>query len=202
MIPGNEVINVKEKFPTISIRGVEDYQDEADLIKRMKVQNEHIKEKLEGGSHFSVVFSKEHNESNEFQVVARVSDDLRAVMKANGDKIFLGFKSLRVTDRFYVKSCSQCHKYGHYRADCTSSPSCGYCCSQEHESANCPVHAAKDHAKYKCTNCEEHNKPSDGHSSRWHKCPTFVEIQKKMMQNIPYYAKNVKTSDRQTDTQA
>ena len=192
-------MNVKEKFPTISIRGVVNYVSEEDLIKRVKDQNEKVKEKIDNGSHFSVVFSREYkgkdddeetDEEKEYQVVVRVSNDIRAAIKACGDRIYLGFKCHRIVDRFYVKSCSRCHKFGHYRADCTSTPCCGYCCSQEHESTDCPVYAAKDQANYKCTNCETANKKSDGHSSHWHQCPTLVETQKKMMQKIPYYAKN------------
>ena len=204
-IPENEVVSVKEKYPTISIRGVDNYTTEEELITRIKSQNEGIKERLDNGSHFSIVFSKEHDvktrngeELKEYQVVARVSEDIRAVIKASGDKIFLGFNSHRVVDRFYVKSCSRCHKFGHYRADCTSStPCCGYCCSNEHDSFNCPLHAAKDQTNYKCTNCEENKRKSDGHSSHWHKCPTFLEIQKKMRESIPYYTKNSKRENRQ-----
>ena len=200
-IPGNEVVSVKEKGPTISIRGVQNYVSEEDLIARIKDQNEGIKEKIEDGSLFSVVFSKEHNvredsEVKEYQVVVRVSEGIRDVIRANGNKIFIGFNSHRVVDRFYVKSCSRCHKFGHYRAECTSTPCCGYCCATDHESNNCPVHAVKNQTEYKCTNCKEHNKTSDGHSSHWNKCPVFLEIQKKMMQGIPYYAKNGRGSQQ------
>lgn len=205
VIPGNRIINVKEKYPTISIRGVEDYTSEADLITRIKVQNVEIKEKLEAGSHFSVVFSKEHKKGDlrengqpkEFLIVARVSDDIRSVINANGNKIFLGFNSHLVVDRFYVRSCSKCHKFGHYHADCTSNQICGYCCSENHDSQNCPIHREKNCARYKCTNCEALGKVSEGHSSHWHKCPALLEVQKKIMRNIPYYAKNEKSRDCQ-----
>ena len=205
VIPNNKIVNVKQKCPTISIRGVENFISEEELIARINDQNTEIKEKLENGSQFSVVYTKEQRqndtdedgETKEFQVVARVSDDIRSIIKANGDKIFLGFKSLRVVDRFYVKSCSKCHKFGHYHADCTSIACCGFCCSEEHDSQNCPIHQAKDHTNYKCINCKNLGKPSDGHSSHWHKCPAFLEVQKKMMKNIPYYSKNEMSNDRQ-----
>ena len=195
-------VSVKERCPTISIRGLREYVSEEDLVRRIKDQNEGIKEKLENGSKFTVVFSKEHNvrensEAKEYQVVARVSEDIRAVIKANGNKIFIGFNSHRIVDRFYVRTCSRCHKFGHYRADCPSTPCCGYCCSPDHESNTCPVHAEKNHHGYKCTNCEEHSKKSEGHSSHWNKCPTYLEIQKKIMQGIPYYAKNGRENSRQ-----
>ena len=60
---------------------------------------------MEGGSELVVVFTKEHKlegeEEGESQVVARVSVDIRAAIKSNRDKIFIGFNSHHVTDRFY-----------------------------------------------------------------------------------------------------
>ena len=109
---------------------------------------------MENGTEFSVVSTKEHKRkfddqprtdettSSEFQVVARVSDDIRKSFKMNKDKIFIDFTAHYVTDRLYVKSCSNFHIYGHYHAECTSKPSCGYCWAEGHTSAQCPVHEA------------------------------------------------------------
>ena len=124
------------------------------------------------------------------QIVARVSEDIRQVLQSAGDKIFIGFSAHRVFDRFYVKACAKCHRFGHYHADCQSAPSCGFCGEGSHESKNCPVHQSKEQSKYKCVNCEDKGKPHEGHSSHWHKCPSYIDEQKKMKINIPYYAKN------------
>ena len=201
--PENTVHTVKNKCPVITIRNVLNFVDEADFIEKIKSQNQSISEKLAGGSEFSIVFTKQHEmrpgfdhsegntgENTVHQIVARVSEDIRHVIKTAGDKIFVGLSSLRVFDRFYVKSCAQCHRYGHYHADCDSTPCCGYCGSENHLSKDCPIHQAKEETKYKCVNCKDAGKPCDGHSSHWHKCPTYIEQQKKMMKNIPYYAKN------------
>ena len=77
-----------------------------------------------------------------------------------------------------------------YHAQCEAKPSCGYCGAENHSSKECPVHREKDQTKYKCVNCKEAGKPDVGHSSHWQKCPTYIEQQKKMKKNIPYYAKN------------
>lgn len=195
VIPGNKVISLKHKCPTITFRGIEEYTTEEELIDRIKAQNEQIKSKLENGSTFTVVFTKEHkqnpdDEKGEFQVVARVSEDIRAVIKANREKIFLGFKSHHVTDRFYVKTCSNCHQYGHYHANCTKQASCGYCSSTDHLTTQCPVHKENDQTKYKCTNCEANGRESAGHSCFWKKCPTYIDQQNNVMRSIPYYSKN------------
>ena len=109
-----------------------------------------------GSSEFSVVFSKEQNNpqqvGNEMvsTVVARVSEDIRECIKAVNDRIFIGFSACKVFDRFYVKSCAACHRFGHYHAECESAPCCGYCGAADHTSQQCQIHQQKKQDKYKC----------------------------------------------------
>jgi uncharacterized protein (DUF4415 family) len=195
-IPGNRIVNVKQKCPTISLRNVSGYVEETEFIEKIKAQNKAIKEKIEAGSEFSVVFSRQNkntthepvNQEVSHLIVLRVGDDIRDALKAEGDRIFLGFSSYRVMDRVYVKSCAKCHKFGHYHADCTNVDCCGYCMSEDHTSDQCQVRKEKDPKKFKCVNCKEANKIHEGHSSHYNKCPTYLQIQKKTMLNIPYYA--------------
>ena len=197
-IQGNTILNVKSKCPVITIRNVDVFENDEDFIEKVKAQNPVIKERLDNGSEFSIVFKKEHNVNygknglildrveKAFNVVARVSDDIREALKAANDKLYIGFAAHRITDRFYVKSCAACHRFGHYHKDCDRKACCGYCGDEAHESKHCPVHSEKVQASYKCVNCEDAGKKSDGHSSHWHKCPVYLERQKKVMNNIPY----------------
>ena len=73
-------------------------------------------------------------------VVVRVSEDIHKLIQTNGNRIFIGLTSHRINDRFYVKACAKCHRYGHYHADCSKKACCGYCTSEEHESKVCPVY--------------------------------------------------------------
>ena len=198
-LPGNTIVNIKTKCPVINIKNVADYVSEEDFIGKIKAQNPKIREKLENGSEFTVVFTKEFENIQRdtqpgikvHQVVARVSQDIREVLKMNNDRIFIGFSAHRIFDRFYIKTCAKCHRFGHYHANCSDhNPCCGYCSSEDHVSDNCPVKAEKDVRKYKCVNCNDAGKTSDGHSSYWFKCPAYLEQQNKMKINIPYYAKN------------
>ena len=194
-ISGNRIINIKQKCPTISLRNVTDFVDEEDFITKVKAQNDVIRDKIESGSEFSVVFTRENKVIEDEQsvlIVLRVGNDIRDSLKSNNDRLFFGTNSYRVMDRFYVKSCAKCHKFGHYHAECTNTPCCGFCHDESHNSENCPIRKTKDHTQYKCVNCKDKNIPHDGHSSHYSKCPTLIEIQKKTMLNIPYYAKNVK----------
>ena len=126
-----QIINVKDKSPKILIRNVTNYVSESDFVEKIKLQNSEIREKIENGSEFSVVFSREQAKSQHtphiekgdrigYQLVLRVSEEIRRIIKTNGDRIFMGFNSHRVFDRFYVKSCVKCHRFGHYHAECTS----------------------------------------------------------------------------------
>ena len=199
-LPGSKVIRVKEKCPTVAIRNVPNYTDEEEFKTLVKVQNPLIKDEIEKGETFEIVFTKEQHKSDqveedrnvikEFMVVIRVSDEIRKVIKNSNNKVFLGFTAHHVTDRFYVKCCTKCHRYGHYHADCKTSASCGYCWSPDHQSSQCPIYKAKKPSKYKCINCHDNKREHSGHSSHWNKCPTYLELQKKLMKTIPYYSKN------------
>lgn len=197
-IPGSRIVNVKQKCPSISIRNVTGYVDEEVFIEMVKAQNKVIKEKIESGSEFSVVFTKKNMNKSQsddkeagYLIVMRVGNDIRDALKSEGDRIFIGFSSYRVMDRVYIKSCAKCHKFGHYHAECTNAECCGYCMSEDHTSEQCPVRVEKDHSKFKCINCKDANKLYEGHSSHYNKCPSYLAEQKKTMMNIPYYAKNM-----------
>ena len=97
-----------------------------------------------------------------------------------------------------MKSCAKCHKFGHYyHAECTNNACCGYCMSEDHDSEQCPLRKEKETSKFKCVNCKDANKVHEGHSSHYNKCPTFLEVQKKTILNVPYYAKNRLRNRRQ-----
>ena len=83
--------------------GVEEEKvvDEASFISAVKTQNPEIAGKIDAGSEFRVVFTKEHklkegekpyvdNETNSsYQVVVRVNEDIRQILKEKGDRIYI-----------------------------------------------------------------------------------------------------------------
>ena len=181
-LPGNKVVKVKQKSPTITIRDVLEYENSEEFIENVKSQNPEIKERIECGDECTVVFAKEQEKARSgrqfavaqqktHQIVLQVSEEIQDIIKRNGNKIFVGFLSLRVIDRFYVKACDKCHELEHYHADCTTNAVCGFCLSSEHESKDCPAKRGNDLTSFKCVNCKERGKEFQGHSSHWHKCP-------------------------------
>ena len=92
------------------------------------LQNPVIKDMVNQGSEFSIVFTKEPPENKSYhQVVARVSDDIRSFIKSSDNRLFYDLLCLKVIDRFFVKRCNNCQKFGHYESDCQNSVCCGYC---------------------------------------------------------------------------
>ena len=185
------VVELKARLPTISILDVTEFSSKEDFVEKIKQQNPRLKEKIDQGSEFSVVFSRKPNEAwpenKKFhQVVVRVSDDIRQIVKQSNNKIYMGLHAHRVVDRFYIKRCNKCEQFGHYQRDCTNKARCGYCMGH-HLSSECREVKEGDHQHYKCFNCKDTGQNETGHSTRWHNCPVYLEQQKKARKSIPYY---------------
>ena len=85
---------------------------------------------IENGQEFSIVFLKEPRDNSKFyQIVARVSSDIRSAIKSLGNKLYIGLISFNVHDRFFIKRCNKCQGYAHYHYSdqCTQGLVCGYC---------------------------------------------------------------------------
>ena len=55
---GNEVVKLKSKLPTITILNVKEFVSKEDFVEKVKRQNPRIKEHIDKGSEFTIVFSK------------------------------------------------------------------------------------------------------------------------------------------------
>ena len=191
----HKIVELKSKLPTISILDVKDFSSKEEFIEQIKLQNHNIKHLIEEGHEFSIVYCKNpretaNNENKHFQIVVRVGVEIRKAIKANKDKIFMNLSAYRVVDRFYVKRCNKCQKFGHYEKDCQNEMCCGYCCSHEHMSKDCKTVQPSDHKSHACINCKDTKRKEKGHSSMWYKCPAYMEMQNKVKKTIPYYQKN------------
>ena len=184
----NNVAKIDSKLPTITISDVADFSDRAEFINKVKHQNPKIGEQIDTGSVFNIVYSRELNsDPTKHQVVARVSSEIRDIIKANGDRLYIGLMAYRVTDRFYVKRCNKCQEFGHYYADCKSTQCCAYCKSAEHKSSDCELKGSVDKSSFECVNCERAGKDGVVHSAHWGKCPVFLEKQNRVKMSIPHF---------------
>ena len=98
---------------------MKEFPTKEEFIEKIKKQNPKVKQLIEEGSEFSIVYTKSPGGENKYhQVVARVSEEIRKAIKENKDRIHADLLAYRVVDRFYVKRCQNCQKFGHYEKDC------------------------------------------------------------------------------------
>ena len=113
----HEIVELKSKQPTISILDVKDFSTKEEFMEKIKNKNPKIQQLIDKGSTFSIVYSKDPKSNNNvdgrkfYQVVARVSDDIRKAIRSNKDKIFVDLQAYRVVDHFYIKRCNKCQKF-------------------------------------------------------------------------------------------
>ena len=124
--------------------------------------------------------------------MVRVSPAIRDAIHNHWNKLNIGATCVRVHDRFYIKRCNRCNKFGHYKDKCSEASSCGTCTSEVHETDVCPNKNKEGTAHLKCINCKKAKEQFHGHSASYYKCPTYLLAQKKLKSNTPYYqaAKN------------
>ena len=181
----NEVVSLKSKQPTISLRGVTKKLTPQDIKDGMYKQNSQIKTLVDNGSRISVVLIKPPRDEQEyFQVAVRVSPEIRKAIKNNGDKVHIGLRRYKVVDRFYIKRCNRCQQFHHYADGCDNPEICGYC-TLHHKSSECPDRR-KHHSEHHCINCRVAELESQGHPTFWSKCPAYVEQQNKLKNTISY----------------
>ena len=135
----NKIVTLKSKTPSISILDVKKFTTDEEFLEKIKKQNPKIKQLMDTGSDFSIVYKRDPNNSNTgnkfYQVVARVSDEIRNAIRENNNKIYIELDAYRVVDRFYIKRCNRCQNFGHYEKDCMNDLCCAYC-SQTHNHQN------------------------------------------------------------------
>ena len=62
--PENEVVMVEGKLPTITIENVSDFVDRSTFLAKVKNQNSEVGEKIESGSTFNIIYSREISDVN------------------------------------------------------------------------------------------------------------------------------------------
>ena len=189
----NDVVTMKSKLPSISITGITENLNKSQLLERIRQQNVEISNLIDNGSVFEIIFVKEPSTKYlTYQAVARVSPDIRSIIKSRGNRVYIGLVACRVTDRFYVKRCNTCQCFGHYSSfhgtdlgKENTKVVCGYC-SEEHYSNDCPK-KTMSHTSHLCSNCTKSGKNGSGHSTFYYRCPAYLAEQNRLKNTIDYY---------------
>ena len=120
-----------------------------------------------------------------YQTLFSISKALRDLFENYNDKVFIGLHSCKIYERFYVKRCYRCQKYGHYIGQCSDEVLCCGKCAGNHKTTDCQV-TLEQTDKHRCSNCKLANKP-DKHLVSSSSCPIFQEEQikiKKLISNL------------------
>lgn len=137
------------------------------------------------GESFKVVYMNENDRS----VVVKLSLAFRECIKANGDKLFIGLRSVHVKDHFHIAQCYHCQGFGHKvnSPKCPfkgKDPTCMYCAKTGHRSKFCKD--KKTTAHHCCVNCLNStdvylNRRARYHTSSSETCPLIIQETKKLM---------------------
>jgi hypothetical protein len=165
--------NKPQRFllPKITISGIEssDYKA-SDVLKLQDAicdKNPSIKQLIEQGGTFEILFIKEDWQKKNFSVaVAKISKEIYSEIRRLKYQLYIDFIRCRVSDRFHLPQCYGCQKFGHTSNNCQIKSNdllvCRYC-AKNHQSKSCPHKGHVD--MYKCANC------GLNHTSTYIKCP-------------------------------
>ena len=94
---------------------------------------------------------------------------------------YFGSLTCRIYDQYHVKRCNNCQSFGHYYKNCHT-PDVHVCakCSSNHQTRECQSE------EHKCINCVKAGVPNEecNHCADDQRCPTLLNTQKKMKNNI------------------
>jgi len=191
----DKLMEPKPRYPTISVVGLPTEMEIEELRSKLLFKNPQL-DQVCTNEHavFDIVSVKSlRKNTSVFQAFVRVSDDVRAVIKSNGDKLFLGWQALPVYDHLYIKRCNKCQGYNHYHRDCKNTQCCGLCASSNHQYINCPHKdkAATDKASFfSCINCKNANKPDTAHPAYSSMCSMYRYEQTLLKKSLASESKN------------
>ena len=166
-----EVAKIRDKLPRLSVLDVQDEFDENNFIETIKSQNPNVANVIGQGEGISDFYIKKYGAN--YQVNINVTENIRKVIKSQGNRLFIGLKSCRVVEKENISRCYKCHDHEHIANDCSNIACCGYCADTTHASDDCPlkVDVIKNKSRLKCINCERNGLESSGHSVYWPLCP-------------------------------
>ena len=161
---------------TIAVVGFSPSYDSSNILNVILKQNGFVRDfiSLKGNgihdNHIKLLNVKPlKNNPNLSQAVFKVSASLRNALKTRNDKLLVGIRSVMVYERFYVKRCFGCQKYGHISSKCPT-PELKVCakCAGNHETTKC-----ENNSEIKCVNCQRHGTGDTNHEASSSACPVF-----------------------------
>ena len=130
-----------------------------------------------------------------YTAALKMSVNIRKLIKANNDKIYISLSRCKVYDRFYVMQCYHCQKLGHTSSTCADkknglSSTCFYCAGP-HKSIECEHKTCEE--KHSCSNCARSEDPAIkaqacSHNAASQKCPLLIAYRESMKERTEYWS--------------
>ena len=185
-------VSQREFLPKITIYDIssEEYSNEKkdELKTAILNKNPTIKALVDDRKEFDVLFLlKDKGKSTSRAVVKLHPDILKAIQKSKY-KIYIDFNLCRVSDRFFIKQCYRCQKFGHHSAECQLKTDdkhiCRYC-ANNHKSVTCNFRQNRKSEHLKCSNCGGNHSTTDASCPILQRQVNAIMSRTKGMENHP-----------------
>ena len=178
-------------FPKITIYDInsDDYtnKNKKDLKAAILNKNPSIQSIITEEKSFDILFLTKDKKKGTSKAVVKLHPDILKAIKDSKYRIYVDFATCRVSDRFFVKQCYKCQKFGHQSDECTSDqPVCRFCAAN-HDSPSCTLKRSKDKSKLHCANCNGNHCTSEASCPALRKQVDYIIARTKGMES---YAKN------------
>lgn len=175
---GDIVVNApRETRHQVTIVGLPNQYVKEEVVEIMVKQNRFIrdfaqKNKIDDHIRIHIIKPLKNNETC-FQAFCDISTVLREGFHHFNNKITIGLTTCKVYDRYNIKRCYNCQKFGHYAKDCPTNdvPVCGKCSEEGHNTRDC------QEEENKCINCVREGCTEFHHSTSSPQCPALIKEQ-------------------------
>eukprot|EP00116_Pleurobrachia_bachei_P007134 sb/3467396/ len=139
----------------------------------LKTKNNDLRDLIERGDKFDVVYVGKSGTRETAPVGVRVSCDIRDLLTRKG-RVYVGNTSCRVEDRYYIPQCYKCQRYGHKSNECEQTSCTCKFCAGSHDTRRCP-----DMSRVCCANCLKSRDPqlrerAYNHNAGSLDCPVYL----------------------------
>lgn len=171
----------EKRKPCIKIVGIEREFSEDELIRALQSQNRNI---VTPNSEMKLVVTKKMVKT--FLAIFECDPGTFARIQKDAEfRLYVGLKVCRCYEYIRVYRCYNCSRFGHSSKDCPHTKTCGRCCSESHESADCSAQ------KLTCINCQIACKEfkldlNTEHSTFSLSCPSYKRLEQKERLKIQY----------------
>ena len=146
---------------------------DAAIVDLIRMKNRGVRDLIDSGHTFEVVFVGKSRDRGRANVGLRVSCGVRDHLVSSG-RLYVMNVACKVEDRYHIPQCYCCQRFGHKSWECDQNqPTCKFC-AEHHETRYC-----QNKRNLCCVNCRNSNDPKVRQRAATHNagsadCPVFL----------------------------